>query len=237
MTEPIQWDKHASLSCRKCGGNKLSGGAHDSLRVPRPDPPLLPSIIFPLGPPSWGDECRAERALGCGGIFPRGQQAGGRVRKRRREGNARAARNGFGSRVGYTIQTCDPSVSRTAVRWGPRFSSSAPPRSPAPSFDHFPFGPRLGHIVTTNRPCDSRDSISPSFDTYTNVLNDLTAIFRPIAVFMRVLCGFSRRALHSVELSRTRVAKAIRLSEVQETMFPGAKSKRAPSPKPACYVQ
>ena len=87
------------------------------------------------------------------------------------------------------------------------------------------------HIVTTNRPCDSRDSISPSFDTYTNVLNDLTAIFRPIAVFMRVLCGFSRRALHSVELSRTRVAKAIRLSEVQETMFPGAKSKRAPSPK------
>ena len=111
------------------------------------------------------------------------------------------------------------------------------PRSPAPSFDHFPFGPRLGHIVTTNRPCDSRDSISPSFDTYTNVLNDLTAIFRPIAVFMRVLCGFSRRALHSVELSRTRVAKAIRLSEVQETMFPGAKSKRAPSPKPACDVQ
>ena len=131
----------------------------------------------------------------------------------------------------------DPSVSRTAVRWGPRFSSSAPPRSPAPSFDHFPFGPRLGHIVTTNRPCDSRDSISPSFDTYTNVLNDLTAIFRPIAVLMRVLCGFSRRALHSVELSRTRVAKAIRLSEVQETMFPGAKSKRALSPKPAYDVQ
>ena len=96
---------------------------------------------------------------------------------------------------------------------------------------------RLGHIVPTNRPCDSRDSISPSFDTYTNVLNDLTAIFRPIAVFMRVLCGFSRRALHSVELSRTRVAKAIRLSEVQETMFPGAKSKRALSPKPAYDVQ
>ena len=86
---------------------------------------------------------------------------------------------------------------------------------------------RLGHIVTTNRPCDSRHSISPSFDTYTNVLNDLTAIFRPIAVFMRVLCGFSRRALHSVELSRTRVAKAIRLSEVQEIMFPGEIEARA----------
>ena len=135
------------------------------------------------------------------------------------EGNARAAR----VERRYTIQ-------RT-IRWlknrcqvGPQFSSSAPPRSPAPPFDHFPFGPRLGHIVTTNRPCDSRDSISPSFDTYTNVLNDLTAIFRPIAVFMRVLCGFSRRALHSVELSRTRVAKAIRLSEVQEIMFPRRES-------------
>src|SRR3989442_3154932 len=33
------------------GGEPLSGGAHDSLRVPRPDPPLLPSLIFPLGPP------------------------------------------------------------------------------------------------------------------------------------------------------------------------------------------
>src|SRR5207245_7143227 len=46
-------------------------------------------------------------------------------------------------RASYTIQTCDPSVSRTAVRWGPQFSSSAPPRSPAPSFDHFPFGPAI----------------------------------------------------------------------------------------------
>src|SRR5438445_626461 len=144
MTEPIQWDKHASLSCRKCGGNKLSGGAHDSLRVLRPDPPLLPSIIFPLGPPSCGDQCRAERALGCGRIFPWGQQAGATgeeaAQGRKCEGGAG---NGFGSSVGYTIQTCDPSVSRTAVRWGPQFSSSAPPRSPAPSFDHFPFGPAI----------------------------------------------------------------------------------------------
>src|SRR5438876_3319665 len=46
-----------------------SSGAHNSLRVPRQDPPLLPSIIFPLGPPFCGDECRAERALGCGRIF------------------------------------------------------------------------------------------------------------------------------------------------------------------------
>ena len=79
--------------------------------------------------------------LGAAEFFP--------VASRRCEGEEAAegrkceggAGNGFGSRVGYTIQTCDPSVSRPAVRWGPQFSSSAPPRSPAPSFDHFPFGP------------------------------------------------------------------------------------------------
>ena len=86
---------------------------------------------------------------------------------------------------------------------------------------------RLGHIVPTNRPCDSRDSISPSFDTYTNVLNDLTAIFRPIAVFMRSTLRLGRRALHSVELSRTRVAKAIRFSEVQETNVSQARNRSA----------
>src|SRR5437660_1179193 len=75
---------------------------------------------------------------GLGGIFPWGQQAGATVRKRRREMSGR-----LGSRVEYTIQTCDPSVSRTAVRWGPQFSSGAPPRSPAPPFDHFPFGPAI----------------------------------------------------------------------------------------------
>src|SRR5437667_10471950 len=31
----------------------------------------------------------------------------------------------------------------TAVRWSTQFSSSAPPRSPAPPFDHFPFGPAI----------------------------------------------------------------------------------------------
>src|SRR5438552_7172478 len=61
-----------------------------------------------------------------------------RVRKRRREGNEWAAR--VGRR--YTIQR--------AIRWlknrcqvGPQFFSSAPPRSPAPPFDHFPFGPAI----------------------------------------------------------------------------------------------
>src|SRR6266566_2170803 len=70
-------------------------------RVLRPRSPLLASIIFPLGPPFCGDECRAERALGCGGIFPRGQQAGATGEEaaagRKCEGGAG---NGFGSSVG-----------------------------------------------------------------------------------------------------------------------------------------
>src|SRR5437660_2195191 len=43
----------------------------------------------------------------------------------------------------YTIQRTIRWLSRTAVRWGPQFSSGAPPRSPAPPFDHFPFGPAI----------------------------------------------------------------------------------------------
>ena len=44
-----------------------------------------------LGPPFCGDECRAERALGCGRIFPCGQQAGATGEEAAEEGNARAA--------------------------------------------------------------------------------------------------------------------------------------------------
>src|SRR5947199_140810 len=80
---------------------------------------------------------------GLGGIFPWGQQAGATGRKRRREGMRGRRSERLGVERRYTIQTCDPSVSRTADRWGPQFSSGAPPRSPAPSFDHFPFGPAI----------------------------------------------------------------------------------------------
>src|SRR5206468_7666465 len=122
---------------------RRAGGGHNSLRVPRPDPPLLPSIIFPLGPPFCGDECRAERALGAAEFFPvasrqvRGLGSGGgkEIRGRRRE------RLGVESRTRY--KPAIRRLSRTAVRWGPQFSSSAPPRSPAPPFDHFPFGPAI----------------------------------------------------------------------------------------------
>src|SRR5437667_1280987 len=81
------------VNVRSAGSSEpISGGVVDTLAVYRLANKLVPSIIFPLGPPFCGDECRAERALGCGGIFPRSQQAGARVRKRRREGNEWAAR-------------------------------------------------------------------------------------------------------------------------------------------------
>src|SRR6266581_3452973 len=80
--------------------------------------------------------------LGAAEFFPVASRQVRQVRKRRREGNARAAQGTTRVESRYTIQTGDPSVSRTAVRWAHNSSSSAPPRSPAPSFAHFPFGPR-----------------------------------------------------------------------------------------------
>src|SRR5438309_10194123 len=46
--------------------------------------------------PFCGDECRAERALGCGGIFPVASRQGRRGRKRRREGKGGGGREGRG---------------------------------------------------------------------------------------------------------------------------------------------
>src|SRR6184192_3746472 len=55
--------------------------------------------------------------LGAAEFFPGASRQVRRVRKRRRGGNARAAQGTASGRESYTIQTCDPSVSRTAVRW------------------------------------------------------------------------------------------------------------------------
>src|SRR5438094_354315 len=107
----------------------LSRGAHNSLRVPRPDPPLLPSIIFPLGPPFCGDECRAERALGCGRIFPCGKQEGSEERRRGREG-MRGRRSERLDRESYTIQTCDPSVEQNRCQVGPTILFGCPAKIP-----------------------------------------------------------------------------------------------------------
>src|SRR5438874_13721055 len=83
----------------------------------------------------WGrfgvkDECRAERALGAAEFFPGASRQVRGVRKRRGEGNARAAQGTTRVESRYTIQTCDPSVSRTAVRWGPQFFFERPAKIP-----------------------------------------------------------------------------------------------------------
>src|SRR2546421_9834212 len=59
------------------------------------------SIIFPLGPPFCGDECRAERALGCGGILHRDAGAGaeGEAEGRGRKGEGGRGRGGGRGKV------------------------------------------------------------------------------------------------------------------------------------------
>ena len=47
----------------------------------------------------------------------------------------------------YTIQTCDPSVSRTAVRWGPQFFFERPAKIPRSSLRSFSLWAR--HSVGT----------------------------------------------------------------------------------------
>src|SRR5437016_13226836 len=64
-----------NVACGR-GPPRLLSASRITHRVTRTVPSVFPSIIFPLGPPFCGDECRAERAIGCGGIFPRDQQAG-----------------------------------------------------------------------------------------------------------------------------------------------------------------
>src|SRR5437763_15309069 len=89
-------------------------------------------MIYIGGWPFGGGACHPERALGCGGIFPRGQQAGARVRKRRREGNEWTAR----VERRYTI--------RRTIRWlnnrcqvGPTILFECPAQIPRSSLRSF----------------------------------------------------------------------------------------------------
>src|SRR5436309_11136678 len=80
--------------------------------------------------------------LGAAEFLPVASRQVRRVRKRRRKEMRGRRSERLGSRVGTRYKPAIRRLRRTAVRWGPQFSSSAPPRSPAPPFDHFPFGPR-----------------------------------------------------------------------------------------------
>src|SRR5205823_6493627 len=81
--------------------NRCQVGPTILFECPAPDPPLLPSIIFPLGPPFCGDECRAERALGCGRIVACGKRAEGGVRS----GGGKEMRGRRRERLGSSVGT------------------------------------------------------------------------------------------------------------------------------------
>src|SRR6266581_3682821 len=139
----------------------LSSGAHNSLRVPRPDPPLLPSIIFPLGPPFYGDECRAERALGRGRIFPRGQQAGATGEEaaegRKCEGGAG---NGSG-RESVHDTMCDPLVAQNRCQVGPTILFECPAQIPRSSLRSFSLWAR--HSAETSAELNVRSGAAEFF--------------------------------------------------------------------------
>src|SRR5947208_2942871 len=118
------------------GADPSRGGADKPRGRHRAKRPLTPAISFPLGPPFCGGQCRAERAVGAGEFFPWGQQADARVRKRRREGNARAAQGTASGRESYTIQTCDPSVSNRC-QVGPTILFECPAQIPRSSLRSF----------------------------------------------------------------------------------------------------
>src|SRR5438876_10617068 len=81
--------------------------------------------------------------LGAAEFLPVASRQVRRVRKRRRKEMRGRRSERLGSGVGTGYKPAIRRLRRTAVRWGPQFSSSAPPRSPAPPFDHFPFGPAI----------------------------------------------------------------------------------------------
>jgi len=69
-------DDEAAADGGKCVAAWAGGWRRDRYAVQRPPRCLSRTDHFPFGRAILRDECRAERALGCGRISPRGQQAG-----------------------------------------------------------------------------------------------------------------------------------------------------------------
>jgi hypothetical protein len=116
----------------------MSGGAHDSARPPRPGSPVPPPSDFPVGRPLGGDESRADVrwVRRCGGTFQTvARRQAPTVRKQRSTGDARASPRAAAGGNRYTVQRSLRGMSRTDVRWGPRFCSTAPGQDP-PSLLH-----------------------------------------------------------------------------------------------------
>jgi len=130
----------------------MSGGAHDSVRPPRPGSPTPPPSDFPVGWPAalWrrGQARRAMRAMVRRNFSNRAHTQVRTVRKRGTERTAlafqRSAQVGIGttyngmrrrSAVGagwesVHIQRSVRWMSRSDGNWGPRFWSTAPAQHP-----------------------------------------------------------------------------------------------------------
>src|SRR5436189_1674294 len=70
-------------------------------------------------------------------MLPRRSKAGETMRKRRREGNARAAQGTARGRESYTIQTCDPSVEQNRCQVGATILFECPAQIPRSSLRSF----------------------------------------------------------------------------------------------------
>ena len=106
---------------------------------PRPAPPLLLHQISPVGWPLCGGQSRG--AMRAGELFKPAPNTQVRtVRKRRTEGSATAAGRAGPGRNRVHRKRSLGGMSRADVRWGPRFSSTAPPSTPIPSSIRFPRG-------------------------------------------------------------------------------------------------
>src|SRR5439155_1084897 len=107
------------------------------------------------------DECRAERALGCGRIFPRGQQAGatGEEAAEGRKCEGGAVKGSGRESVGDTM--CDPSVAQNRCQVGPTILFECPAQIPRSSLRSFSLWAR--HSAETSAELNVRSGAAEFF--------------------------------------------------------------------------
>jgi hypothetical protein len=96
----------------------------------RPGTPTPHFNRFLLGRPLGGDECRADGRWVRAELFNRRPQAGSDGEEAAAGGKCDGGPAGGPGRDRYTVQRLLRWLSRTDVRWGPRFSSTAPGQEP-----------------------------------------------------------------------------------------------------------
>ncbi len=162
-------DGEEAADGRKCDGGRASGPGSESVHrtrslggMSRADvrwgprfsstapagPPSPPPSDFPVGWPLCGGECRAEVRCVRGNFSNRAQHAGADGEE---AADGRKCDGGRASRPGSKSVHRKRSLggmSRADVRWGPRFSSTAPGRHPHPLLHQI--SPWAGRSVETN---------------------------------------------------------------------------------------